>query len=194
MCVSFEPPGGTKSGMGCRSGSAAVAAVGWFLTLQLLQIVHSAPSLQFFSPLFDATFMTFPPSTTATIPLQFQVLEDSETQIRVCFNLNSSEDVIFKNHCVDSSNNNLNLNFIPLGIATLELYLLSDGEILSDSLIQSSFKVVSMESALPLLIGPSDLHYLANPQSDSSDASIEFFISEITLSNYLHVCLQVLSI
>lgn len=137
--------------------------------------------------------MTFPPSTTATIPLQFQVLEDRESSVetRVCFNLNSSETVVFENQCVEASNNNLNLKYVPLGVSTLELYLVSDGEILSDSLIRSSFQVVSMESALPRLIGPPDLHYLANPQSDSSDASIEFFISEITLSQYLLVCLEV---
>jgi hypothetical protein len=174
---------------------SATTVVIWFLTLPLLHTAHELSHINLLSPLFDATFMTFPPSTSATIPLKFQVVEESElpleTHTRVCFNLNSSENVIFDNHCVDSSNNNLNMNFVPLGIATLELYLLKDGEILPNSLIQSSFKVVSMESALPLLIPPSDLHYLANPQTDSSDASIEFFISEITLSKYLHVCLEV---
>jgi hypothetical protein len=166
---------------------------GFVLTL-LLGTVCGMPTIRLLSPSFDATFMTIPPSTTAKIPIQFQILEESSLSsqlLRVCLTLRSSETAVFENECIESTKNNLNLNFVPVGPGTLELSLMLDGQMVPSSLVQSPFRVVSMESALPLLIGPSALQFLANPQTDSSDASIEFFLSDLTLKDYLLVCLEV---
>lgn len=177
------------------SGSSAVGVMPswqWLFIMFLCEGINSQ-RIHLISPLSDATFMTLPPSTSATIPLIFQILsEESLTQnLLVCMDLHSSDNVILKDQCVPHTNTNLNIQNVPVGATSITLSLKKDGQILPDSTIHSPFRIVTLESALPLLIGPSDLQFLANPSTDSSDASIEFFLSDITLSNHLLVCLEV---
>lgn len=164
----------------------------WLFLLSLCRQICSQ-QIHLISPLHDSTFMTIPPSTTATVPLKFQVLsEEPLTQdLLVCIDLYSSGDLVFKNQCVPYTNNNLNLQFVPAGPASVSLSLKKGGQILPDSTTSLPFRIVTMESALPLLIGPPNLQFLANPNTDSSDASIEFFLSDIALTSYLVVCLEV---
>jgi hypothetical protein len=190
--IKKRPGGGS---LDLRQGMGQIPLL-WLLLISLLDGIYSLPRIQLFSPLFDATFMTIPPSTSATIPVQFEIIEENSflglaTDIKVCLTLRSSDEVVFADQCLEAMNNNLNLQFVPVGPGTLELYVMQEGQVITTSLIQSLFRVVTMESALPLLIGPSALQFLANPLTDASDASIEFFLSDITLKDYLLVCLEV---
>lgn len=169
------------------------------LLLSYLLISLGYALIEIVSPPFGSIFVTIPPSATVGVSVEFRIQNDEidpslSSGSLVCMTLFTSDKVLFQNQCVPKVNNFLKLNNIEPGKYTLEMTLFLNNQPITDGQSQTQFEVVMMENALPTLKGPSDLGFLANSQTDASDATFLFSLSDSSLNKYLHVCVEVIPI